>query len=528
MIYRFGDYALDDEQQELSCAGGTVDVEPMALQLLLRLVEKRDRLVTKTELFDELWQGRAVSDAALSTCVKSARRAVGDCGRRQSVIRTVHGRGLRWVAPVAAPPAPPASPPAPPPAEASDAAEPPAEAEAWTPQGPTIAILPFERIGAELVASPLAEAMPHDLIAAISRLRWLPVIARGSAFRFRSHASDLDEVRRRLGVRYCLTGSIEAIGRALTVGVELCDASDGAVVWAERFQASLDLVHEVRETIVARVVSAIELQIPLREASRARLQAPENIDAWSAYHLALPSLYRFDRSENDRTIALLERAVALEPAFARAHAALSFAHFKTAFMHYGHDRDAAATEARRSAETAIAVDPLDPFANFSMGRSLWLVGDLNAALGWLNRSTSLSPSFAQGIYARAWTETLSGSSRIGRRLADESRALSPLDPMLYAMLGTRALSLVIEGRDAEAALWSAQAASAPGAHDLIRLIAAFSHELAGEREAAGAWIRRIGAGRAEITQDRFFRSFPFADSAMRRRIAGALAVHGIV
>jgi tetratricopeptide (TPR) repeat protein len=354
------------------------------------------------------------------------------------------------------------------------------------------------------------------------------VIARGSAFRFRSDAADLDEVRRRLGVRYCLTGSVESVGRMVTIGVELCDASDGAVVWAERFHAPLEGIHEVREAIVASVVSAVELRIPLREASRARLRAPENIDAWSAYHLGLPSLYRFDPSENERAVAMLERAVALEPDFARAHAALSFAHFKTAFMHYAADRDAAAALARRAAETAIDIDPLDPFANFSMGRSLWLTGDLNGAQGWLERSTSLSPSFAHGLYARAWTETLTGSSRTGRRLAGESMALSPLDPLLYAMLATRAMSFAVEGRDAEAAQWSAQAANAPGAHDLIRVIAVFAHELAGEREAAARWARRAGAGRGGISRDRFFQSFPFSDRAMRARILGALAVHGIV
>ena len=524
MIYRFGDYELDDTQQVLDCAREPVAVEPMAMELLSWLVRNRTRLVTKSELFEVLWQGRPVTDAALSTCVKSARRAVGDCGSRQAVVRTVHGKGFRWVAPVdvVEPIAPAVRP-----AASVDLPAPPGE-DATASRRPKLAILPFEHDGPDPVATTLAKAVPHDLIAAISRLRWLPVIARGSTFRFMSGGTDLDDVRLHLGARYCLTGAIEVTGPKMTFVVELSDTSDGAVVWAERFHGALDRVHEVRETIVAEVISAVDLQIPLREAGRARLRSPENMDAWSAYHLGLSSLYRFDRTENHRAVAMLERAVALEPAFARAHAALSFAHFKTAFMHYEKDRDAAAADARRAAETAIEIDPLDPFANFSMGRSLWLVGDLNGAQGWLNRSTSLSPSFAQGLYARAWTETLSGCSVTGRRLADESRMLSPLDPLLYAMLGVRAISFAIEGHDAEAARWSAKAANAPGAHDLIRVIAVFAHELAGDREAAAAWQRRIEATPGRISQAMFFRSFPFADARFRARISGALAVHGIL
>ena len=224
---------------------------------------------------------------------------------------------------------------------------------------------------------------------------------------------------------------------------------------------------------------------------------------------------------------MFENAIALESGFARAHAALSFAHFKTAFMHYSSDRDVAVNAARAAAERSIALDPMDPFTNFNMGRSLWLVGDLDGAKSWLNRSTSLSPNFAQGIYARAWTETVSGSSQMGRRLSDDARTLSPLDPLLYAMLATRAMSLAIEGHHAEAAKWSVRAANAPGAHDLISVIAVVTNELAGNREEAANWARRVMASRRDITQDHFFRSFPFTDEATRRLFSDALSRHGI-
>ncbi len=522
MIYQFGDFRLDTARQELRGSDGAVDVEPMALDLLQYLLAHNERLVTKEELLTVLWNDRAVTESALSTCVKSARRAVNDSGSTQTVIKTIHGKGFRWVAPFSI--------------EAADARFANIEAdEAQSGEAislissgrPSIAILPFDVLGTDAASGTLSEAIPHELIAAISRLRWISVIARGSSFRFRSNTDDLGEIGRRLGIRFCLTGSVEAAGKRVTVNVELADTTNEQVIWADRFQSAMEEIHQIRETIIAQVVFAVEVQIPLSEASRARLKSPDNIDVWSLYHLGLQNLYRFDENENHRAVAMFEKAISLEPGFARAHAALSFAHFKTAFMHYSTDRNQAVLAARGAAERAIELDPMDPFANFNMGRSLWLCDDLSGALGWLNRATSLSPSFAQGIYARAWTETVSGATEEGRRLSDEARSLSPLDPMLYAMLATRAMSLSMDGRDEEAAGWAARAANEPGAHDHIWLIAVLTSELAGRRQLAAQWAQRLKLHGHGISQAQFFRSFPFSDDAIKARFSAALTRHGI-
>jgi tetratricopeptide (TPR) repeat protein len=156
-------------------------------------------------------------------------------------------------------------------------------------------------------------------------------------------------------------------------------------------------------------------------------------------------------------------ASALDPGFARAHAGLSFVHFQTAFMHYTHDLAGALGEARRFAERGLELDPLDPFVNFTMGRSYWLEGDLDTSLGWLERSTSLSPNYAQGIYARAWTAALAGRALEARQHVDLAMRLSPLDPLYYAMQATRAFTHMVQGEEAEAAHWAERAARSPGA-----------------------------------------------------------------
>ncbi len=251
--------------------------------------------------------------------------------------------------------------------------------------------------------------MPHELITELSRLRWLFVTARGSSFRLRGSDADIGEVGRLLGVRYCLSGTVEIAGASLAVTVELIDTRDGGVVWAERFARPIDEVHQVREEIRSRILAALEIQIPLHEAALARLTVTENLDAWSSYHLGLQHMYRFNRTDNAAATALFQQAVTRDPSFARAHAGLSFVHFQTAFMHYADDLAGEIALARRFAVRGLDLDPIDPFVNFTMGRSFWLEGDLESSLAWLERATSISPNYAQGIYARAWTESLAGT-----------------------------------------------------------------------------------------------------------------------
>ena len=285
--------------------------------------------------------------------------------------------------------------------------------------------------------------------------------ARGSSFRVGAD-SELGDIGRLLGVRYCLFGTVEGSARRLAVTVELMDTHDGGIVWADRFSGRVDDVHSMRDEIRSRVLTALDIRIPLHEAALARLAVPDDLDAWSAYHLGLQHIYRFNRADNAAAEQLFQRAVALDPGFARAHAGLSFVHFQTAFMRYTQDTADQIRQARRSAERGLELDPLDPFVNFTMGRSYWLEGDLDSSLGWLERATSISPNYAQGIYARAWTETLAGAAAEGRRHVDLAMRLSPLDPLYYAMMATRAFTHMVLGEDTQAAHWAERGSALAG------------------------------------------------------------------
>ena len=517
MIYRFGAFELDLARVELRADGEPCPIEPQVFALLAFLVEHRERMVSKDEILEKVWEGRVVSDSALASRIKSARKVLGDDGKAQRYIRTVHGQGFRFVAEARAERDTRGSIVMPDTASAiADAG--PAELSSR----PSIAVLPFEPVGNVGRFVAIGEALPHELITELARLRWLLVTARGSSFRLRYTDSDPVEIGRLLNVHYGLTGTVEVAGRQLVVNVELADTRDGNVVWAERYASAVDDVHTVRAEIRSKILTALEIQIPLHEASQARLTVTENLDAWSAYHLGLQHMYRFNRKDNAAAAELFGSAVAQDPGFARAHAGLSFLHFQSAFMHQTDDVAGEIARARRCAQRGLDLDPLDPFVNFTMGRSFWLEGDLDRGLAWLERATSLSPNYAQGIYARAWTESLAGNALEGRGNADLAMRLSPLDPLYYGMLGTRAFTHMAVGEDAEAAAWAERAARSPGAHVLIAMIAAAAHVLDGDMVLAGKWASNARERNPALGREDFFRAFPMKPEPMRSRVEGAL------
>lgn len=264
MIYRFGPFELDTAKVELRERGTVRPVEPQVYAVLALLVANRERLVSTDELIEKVWGGRVISDAAVASRIRSVRRALGDDGKRQAYVRTLPRQGFRFVADVRV---------------ARESAD-----EAVAPAQPTIAVMPFRRIGAGGAHEFMADALPHDLIAELSRLRWLLVTARGSSFRLREDDLDPVEAGHLLGVRYCLTGTVEVSGERLTVVVELTDIRRGDIVWAERFTGRIDDVHSFRADMLAHTLAALELRVPLHEAT---LPAASNSIGWTL-SFALP------------------------------------------------------------------------------------------------------------------------------------------------------------------------------------------------------------------------------------------------
>lgn len=509
MICSFGEFQLDDQRFELRRNGQPVPVEPQVFLVLCRIMQAQGRLVSKDELVEAVWQGRAITDASIASRIRAARAAIGDDGARQEVIRTVHGRGFRAVPAIRL------------------TGQGDGDIIDTRPGGPSLAVLPFRGIGLPSGQAILTEALAHEILRALSRLRWLMVIARGSSFRFDQPGLDVGTVGTRLGARYILNGTVALDGGILTITPELVETATARILWTDRLSRPLDSLAELQRIIVAALCTALELHVPLNEARLAEGRDISQLDAWANYHLGLRQMFRFTAEGNRHAAEFFARAATLDPGFARAYAGLSFTSFQEAFLRYGPDRSKATEAARAHAERSLEIDPMDSFAAYTYGRAHWLTDQMDMAASWLARATDLNPNFAQGFYSRALTATMMAENRLASDGVELALRLSPLDPLLYGMFGTRALSLLQQGKDAEAADWADRAGAAPHAHVLIAMIAAAANGLAGREARAQDWLREVQRQRPDANAEMFFSAFPLRNQPARERIRKELARFGL-
>ena len=390
----------------------------------------------------------------------------------------------------------------------------------------SIAVLPLRMLSDDVRFESLADAISHEVITELSRLRWLRVIARGSSFRFRDPDVDIVEVGRILNVRYVLSGSLTLFGRKSVISLELADAQSGNVAWADSFENPLEDLLEVWREITSRVASQIESRIESHEANRASARPTASLDAWAAYFRGLWHMYRFNAHDNDTAARLFRRALELDPRFARAHAGLSFTHFQDGFVGYKRNIREQARLTREAAERAFELDPLDPLNVLTMGRADIVADRWEEAMPWLDRATELNPSYAWAFYHRALCEGVVGSGTGGIGYAQKAMSLSPIDPLYYGMLAARSLNHLGQGEDAEAAHWSARAARAPGAHVVITAMASVMSHLAGNADAAQGFSDEVRERDARFDEARFFAALPLRRPSHRERVSGALAQLG--
>jgi TolB-like protein len=519
MRYRFNQFELDTEQFSLRAGCAAIHVEPMVFDLLCFFVENAGQVLAREAIIGHVWKGRFVSDATVSSCIKSARKALGDSGQNQTYIRTLRGRGFQFAASVesmldglhAIPrPAPPIE----------SMNEPGSLAAANAP--PKIAVLPLFPLSADPQLGLMGDALAQEIILELSRLHWLFVIARGSSFQFRGQEVDFVRVSEILGTSYFLTGTIMQRAKQLIVGVELSRWPENNVIWADRFTLPAGDIMHMWSPIAGQIAAALEPRIQLAEASQAAKVPTEQLDAWAAYHRGLSHMYRFNKRDNELAGHLFTRAVNLDPGFARAHAGLSFTHFQNAFLGFSADVEEETRKTRKHAIGCMELDQLDPFVNLTMGRAEWLSGDLDAALPWLDRSVVLSPNYAFGIYNSALVGALLGEGENNDIKVARAMALSPIDPLSYAMLATRGLTHSVRGNYQAAAEWADHAVRSPNAHIQIFAIAAFTNELAGNRRKAEEYVRQIRLSNPNYGKSDFLKSFPFRDGRTRKQVEQSL------
>ena len=376
------------------------------------------------------------------------------------------------------------------------------------PSQPSVAVLPFETLSAAPDRQVFADGLTHDIISRISRLRWMFVIARGSTFTFRDQAVDVQTVARQLGVRYVAQGNVRFAGDRIRVDAILTDAMTRNELWADQFDRKLDDIFGIQDDISIAIVGALETEIERAEQQRALRDAPESLDAWSAYHRGLWHMHQFKRADFDLAESFFARAIALDSHAPRPIAGLSFVHFQRAFLKLDPDFEGQIQRALELGEQAIALDARDATGHWAVGRALLMRREYEQSVDALKTAIRLNPNYASAQFSLSRSYFAEGSSELGIQASDIARRLSPCDPLRFAMLSVKANCLAQMGRYDEAVDWVVRAARQPNAHHHILAIAAYCTSLADRDDLAREYLGRLRAAQPGYTVSDFFQAFP--------------------
>ena len=426
MKYVFGNHILDIERRELRRGANAVAVEPQVFDLLVYLVENRERVVSKEQVFAAVWRGRIVSDSTFTSRINAARRAIGDSGELQHLIRTVARKGLRFVGEVqlqAETPEPTGDQP-----ERSDETREAPRSKVSLSDRPAIAVLPFDNMTGDPSQEYFSDGISEDIITALSKLRSFFVIARNSSFIYKGKATHLRQIAEELGVGYVVEGSVRRIADRVRITAQLNDASTGSHLWAERYDRDLADVFAIQDEITESVVAAIEPQLYAAENFRASRKPPDSLDAWDLLMRAQSHYWRITRQDNVVAQALLEKAVAIDPNYGRALGLLATSH--SFGIHMGwQDYDEAAPKAERAARAALLADAEDPWAHMGLGSVHMYARRFDDGLAEFEAALRLNPNFslAQGYYGLALSYC--GRWQEGALAAARALRLSPRDPL---------------------------------------------------------------------------------------------------
>jgi TolB-like protein len=440
--YLFDDCVLDADRRELLRGTQKILVEPQAFDLLLYLVRNRERVVGKDDLLAAVWQGRIVSDSALSTRINAARSALGDSGREQRLIKTLPRRGLRFVGEVRE--------------EGGDAGTGAAGSTAANPSKPSIAVLPF----ADLTGAPdqdyFADGIVEDILTALSRNRAFFVIARNSSFAYKGKQVSTTQVARELGVQYVLEGSVRRSGSRMRITGQLIEAESGRHLWADRFDADASDVFELLDRIVMRVIGAIAPQLERAEIERAKNRATGDLAAYDLYLRGLACWNRWTKEDNAEALRLFYAAMEKDRDFSTPYGLAASCH------HFAKANGWASTfdegEIARLVERAAEIGNEDAVALCWAGHvHAYFFKDVDRALLLIDRALELDGNLAVAWQRSGWVRGYAGDPEGAIESLEKAIRLNPLDTRVFLTQSAMAFAHFIAGRDDRAADWAAMA-----------------------------------------------------------------------
>jgi adenylate cyclase len=433
-IVLFGEFRLDRAggglfRRDADGVFVTVAIGSRALEILAALVERRGNIVSKEEIMGTGWPRTVVAEGNLFVQIAALRRILDAAQPRHSCIQTVIGRGYRFVAPVTRVqaasllPIPSISGNRGGGREAEDRRGDSLAEALPTPDKPSIAVLPFANLSGDLEQEYFADGMVEEIITALSRIRWLFVIARNSSFTYKGQAIDVRQVGRELGVRYVLEGSVRKARNRVRIAGQLIEAETGTHLWADRFDGSLEDVFDLQDKVASSVAGVIEPTLHTAETARSASRRTSDLSAYDLY-LRAYAMYYAHRMR--KALTLVEEAVARDPNYGPALglAAQCCQHLATGFN--APDRDAIRPKGIDFGRRAIEAAGDDPSVLADAAMALAVLGeDIDAMMALVDRALAFNPSFARGWYISGFLRLWAGQTDLAIEHGEMASRLNP-------------------------------------------------------------------------------------------------------
>jgi len=445
MAYFFDNFVFDPDRFELSRDGAAIALEPQVVSLLAFLIKNRARVVSKDELNEKVWSGRIVSEAALSSRIKVLRQALGDDGKQQRFIKTIHGVGFRFIGDLDE--------------SATEKTEPAAAPDGL--RKPTIAILPLANLSGDPAQEYFADGITADIISTLSKHRWLNIIARNTTFGYKGVTGDIRHIGKDLGADYIVEGAVQRAGDRIRVSAQLIDANTGAHKWTDRYDRHIEDIFALQDDITQTIAARLEPEIGSAERQKALRADRHDLQAWDCYHLGVAHFFRFTAADNLEAQKLLNRARTLDSDFGEAHAWWAYAVI-LGMIYWETEASAdAMQEAYRATCRALEIDDQNAVFYALKARVQLARCEYQSALVENEIAIRLNPTFAAAHCGLA--DSLAFEGRYGEAIAGFEKAidLSPNDPQRWAFLTYGALALIFDRQFERALDWTQRAAEIP-------------------------------------------------------------------
>jgi TolB-like protein len=516
MRYQFSGFTLDTAQFELSRDGLPIRAEPQVIELLALLVENGDRMVSKDEINQKVWRGRVVSEAALSSRIKTARQLLDDDGQAQRLIRTIHKKGFRFVGdvrlvdgnnpavddPTTDPVAIATS------AEASTDGPPERTAAGDRFDRPAVAVLPFVNLSGMPDQEYFSDGVTTDIITRLSKHRWIDVVARNTSFGFRGKSIDVRELKAALNVDYVVEGSVQRGGDRVRINVQLVDTRTGHSRWSERYERELSDIFSLQDAITETIVARLEPEIGFAERNRVVQARHADLQAWECYHLGTHHLFKFTGPDNLAAQRLLRRSHEIDPLLGEAYAWWAYAVVLGMVYWDTPPTPSALDDALAACTRALSLDPQNATFHALRGRVHLARCEYEMAIADNETAIRLNPTFAAAHCGMG--DSLAYEMRYDEAIDRFRKAidLSPNDPQLWAFLSYGALALIFKGDYATALQWADRASGIPNcqywtaAHRIVALVGL--DQLAQARRAAAELMAGMPAFNCAFVRDKLF------------------------